>query len=56
MTIRVRTSLFPNWVGHELQRDVELKGDTLQLRSTSILAGGEEVASTVRWKRASTLE
>jgi hypothetical protein len=56
MTIRVRTSLFPNWVGHELQRDVELKGDILQMKSTSILAGGEEVASTVRWKRVSTLE
>jgi hypothetical protein len=56
MTIRIRTSLFPNWVGDDQERDVNVQGDILEMRTKSILAGGEEVSSSVRWKRVSTLE
>ena len=38
----VELSLFPNWVGVEQERFVEVKGDTLMLSTRPILLGGEQ--------------
>ena len=55
IVIHVQTSLFPNWVGQEEERSFVLEGDTLQMSTQSVLAGGEEVRARVTWKRVSDL-
>ena len=46
----VEMSLFPNWIGHDQVRFIELDGDRLTLTTAPILAGGQTVHSLV-WER-----
>lgn len=55
ITIRIDTSLFPNWVGRDEERTFELKGDTLDIRTKSVLAGGNAVSADVIWTRVAKL-
>jgi hypothetical protein len=55
ITIRIGTSLFPNWVGHDEERSFEFKGDTLEMQTKSVLAGGRKVSADVIWTRAAEL-
>ena len=48
---RVLMSLFPNWVGTELRRQVELSGDDLALRIAPRRAGKKLVSHELRWRR-----
>ncbi|MCA9670529.1 MAG: lipocalin-like domain-containing protein [Myxococcales bacterium] len=48
----VDMSLFPNWVGHELRRSVELSGGDLILRTRAQATRTDRrVANTLRWSR-----
>jgi hypothetical protein len=47
----VELSLFPNWVGSDLERIVEIIGDTLLLRTRPILVDGRRQATYMIWKR-----
>ena len=47
----VSMSLFPNWVGTELRRQVELSGDDLVLRIPPQRAGKKLVSHELRWRR-----
>jgi hypothetical protein len=49
---RVRMSLYPNWVGREQLRFVELSGDRLVLRTASTPVGGQTQVHRVLWIRA----
>jgi lipocalin-like protein len=49
---RVRMSLYPNWVGREQRRSVELSGDRLVLQTPSAAAGGQTYVNRVSWSRA----
>jgi hypothetical protein len=49
---RVRMSLYPNWVGREQRRFVELSGDRLVLRTPSTLVGGQTHINRLSWIRA----
>jgi hypothetical protein len=49
---RVELSLFPNWIGLEQERHVELAGDRLTLSTAPVLVGGREQTARVTWKRA----
>ncbi len=48
---RVSMSLFPNWVGTELRRQVELWGDDLVLRTPPRRDGKKLVSNELRWRR-----
>ena len=48
---RVTGSLFPNWVGTEQRREIDLRGDRLTLSSPPILYKGEMRSFRVVWKR-----
>lgn len=48
---RVQMSLFPNWVGSEQERYLELSGDELGLRSPPVEVDGQLVVSELRWIR-----
>ena len=47
----VELSLFPNWVGRDQLRFVELDGDQLTLTTPPVQAGGQTVNRLV-WERA----
>jgi hypothetical protein len=46
----VELSLFPNWVGSDQERWVELVGDRLTLTASRLLAGKQQVPRLV-WER-----
>jgi hypothetical protein len=46
----VELSLFPNWVGSDQERSVELAGDRLTLSAGPLLAGTQQVPRLV-WER-----
>ncbi|GAA5061412.1 lipocalin-like domain-containing protein [Nocardia callitridis] len=48
----LRMSLFPNWVGTEQRRFVELDDDTLVLRTPPTPVGGQTLVNRLRWLRA----
>ena len=50
MIHHVELSLFPNWVGTDQQRSVELSGDRLILSQPLLLAGTQQVPRLV-WER-----
>jgi Lipocalin-like domain len=47
----VDLSLFPNWVGVEQERLVELKGNRLSLSTRPMLLGGIEQTAHLIWER-----
>jgi hypothetical protein len=47
----VDLSLFPNWVGVEQERLVELRGDRLTLSTRAILLGGVQRTAHLIWER-----
>jgi hypothetical protein len=48
---RVELSLFPNWIGIEQERFVELTGDRLILSTRAILLGGLRRTAHLIWER-----
>ena len=50
MVHQVELSLFPNWVGVEQERLVEVSEDTLTLSTRPLLFGGEERTAHLIWK------
>ena len=48
----VDLSLFPNWVGVEQERLVEVRGDRLTLSTRPILLGGMQRTAHLIWERA----
>jgi hypothetical protein len=55
ITIHILTSLFPNWVGTDESRSFSIEGDTLEIRTKSVHAGGVNVAAAVIWTRVANL-
>jgi len=51
---RVELSLFPNWVGVEQERLVEVKGDRLTLSTRPILLGGVQRSAHLIWEAVGT--
>ncbi|HEX2182113.1 MAG TPA: lipocalin-like domain-containing protein [Rubrobacteraceae bacterium] len=51
---RVELSLFPNWVGVEQERLVEVAGDRLVLSTRPILLGGVRRTAHLIWERVGT--
>ena len=51
---RVELSLFPDWVGIEQERLVEVEGDRLTLSTRPILLGGGQRTAHLIWERART--
>jgi hypothetical protein len=49
---RVRMSLYPNWVGSEQRRWVELCGDRLVLRTPHTPVGAQTQVNRLLWTRA----
>jgi hypothetical protein len=47
----VDMSLFPNWVGTDQNRQYEISGDELVLRTSAIKIGGQEAQNELRWTR-----
>ena len=47
----VELSLFPNWVGTDQQRSVELSGDRLILSARPLLLAGTQQVPRLVWKR-----
>ncbi len=52
----VELSLFPNWVGAEQERLVEVAGDRLVLSTRPILLGGVLSTASLTWERVRTAE
>jgi hypothetical protein len=48
----VQLSLFPNWVGVDQERLVELRGKTLTLTTPPILLEGTRQTARLVWERA----
>ena len=53
---RVELSLFPNWVGVEQERLVEVKGNRLTLSTRPILLGGVQRTAHLIWEAVRTPE
>jgi len=51
VTHHVKGSMFPNWVGSDLVRFLELSGNRLTLRAPPIQMGGIAVTSLLIWER-----
>jgi Lipocalin-like domain len=51
---RVELSLFPNWIGVEQERLVEVAGDRLILSTRPILLGGVQRTARLIWERVGT--
>jgi lipocalin-like protein len=49
----VELSLFPNWVGSDQERAVELSGDRLTLSASPLLLGGKRQVPRLVWERVS---
>jgi lipocalin-like protein len=47
----VELSLFPNWVGTDQQRFVELSQDTLILSASPLLFAGKQQVPRLVWER-----
>jgi hypothetical protein len=47
----VELSLFPNWVGSDQQRSVELTGDRLVLSASPLLLAGKQQVPRLVWER-----
>jgi hypothetical protein len=47
----VELSLFPNWVGSDQQRSVELSGDRLILSASPLLLAGTQQVPRLVWER-----
>jgi hypothetical protein len=48
---RVELSLYPNWIGVEQERLVEVVGDRLILSTRPLLLGGVQRTAHLIWKR-----
>jgi hypothetical protein len=51
----VELSLFPNWVGTDQERWVELAGDRLILSTSPLLLAGKQQVPRLVWERVDTL-
>jgi hypothetical protein len=47
----VELSLFPNWVGSDQERSVELTGDRLTLSASPLLLAGKQQVPRLVWER-----
>jgi hypothetical protein len=47
----VELSLFPNWVGTDQERGVELAGDRLTLSASPLLLAGKQQVPSLVWER-----
>ena len=52
----VELSLFPNWVGAEQERLVEVAGDRLTLSTRPMVLGGVLRTASLTWERVQTAE
>jgi len=52
----VHMSLYPNWIGADQERLVDLKGDRLTLSTRSLLLRGIQQTAHLTWERVSTSE
>jgi hypothetical protein len=48
----VEVSLFPNWIGQDQERLVDLAGNRLTLSTRPLLMGGEQQTGQLVWERA----
>jgi hypothetical protein len=48
----IRCCAFPNWIGFDLKRPIEVSFDRLTLGIPSITLGGEQLAGRLIWERA----
>jgi hypothetical protein len=48
---RVELSLFPNWIGVEQERFVEVRGNRLTLSTSPVLLGGVQQTAHLIWER-----
>ena len=51
VTHHIRGSLFPNWIGQDLTRTVELAGTRLTLRTTPFPTAGQAATGVLVWER-----
>lgn len=51
VTHRVKSSLFPNWIGSDQVRHYGFEGNRLTLSTPPIKAGGREITGTLVWER-----
>ncbi len=49
---QVELSLFPNWVGVEQERVVEVRGDRLEISTRAMMFGGKQRSAHLIWERA----
>jgi hypothetical protein len=54
ITHHVEVSLFPNWIGTDQERLVDLAGDRLTLSTRPLLMGGEPQTGHLVWQRAAS--
>jgi hypothetical protein len=52
----VHMSLYPDWIGADQERLVDLRGDRLTLSTRSLLLRGIQQTAHLTWERVSTLE
>jgi hypothetical protein len=52
VTHHVEGALFPNWVGSDQVRHVQLESDRLTLTTPPMRVGGKEVTTVLVWERA----
>jgi Lipocalin-like domain len=52
----VHMSLFPNWIGADKERLVDLRGERLTLSTRSLLLRGVQQTAHLTWERVSTSE
>jgi hypothetical protein len=48
----IEVSLFPNWVGVDQRRFIQIEGDTLTIRTPPTVSRGVEHVSQLVWQRA----
>lgn len=51
LLFHIEGSLFPNWIGDTLRRNVNIKGSRLELCTEPTLYGSEEVIGVVNWEK-----
>ncbi len=56
VTHHVELSLFPNWVGTQQERRVDVQGDRLTLSTAPLLFGGKHQTAQLIWERVSSVD
>ena len=56
VVLHVHMSLFPNWIGADQERLVDLRGERLTLSTRSLLLRGVQQTAHLTWERISKSE